>query len=156
MLKMSSDELCLWIGRFIHEVRRQDKLPYMGESLYQIVCGLQRYMRENGYPEIDFFSDAKFRYLKNVLDSRMKQLRKDGVGTDKNQAEPISSEEDLLWKKSLLGEHSPVALRNLAMWDCLRTERWKGVEGAEKESAEYLYDHKWGKVYRIYRAGIKK
>ena len=119
LLEMSSDELCTWISRFIHEVRKQDKSPYPGETLYQIICGIQRYLRGNGFAEVDFFSSGKFRALKNVLDGRMKELRREGVGVDKNHTEAITEEEEMiLWEKGLLGEHSPVVLRDTMVWFC--------------------------------------
>ena len=40
-------------------------------------------------------------------------LRQEGVGTSKNQAEPISTEEDdPLWSSGVLGSHSPKSLLN--------------------------------------------
>ena len=55
LLKMSPDELCTWISRFIYEVRKQDKSPYIGETLYQLICGIQRHLRGNSFPDVDFF-----------------------------------------------------------------------------------------------------
>ena len=63
------------------------------DELRQILCGIQCYLREEA---IDFFSDREFFFLKNVLDSEMKQLLSQGVGTKKKQAEPIlASDEEL-------------------------------------------------------------
>ena len=55
LLDMDDEALCKWIGRFVFEARKLNGTEYTGESLYQLICGLQRYLRENGRPEVDFF-----------------------------------------------------------------------------------------------------
>ena len=57
---MSPDELCTWISRFIYKVRKQDKSPYTGETLYQLICGIQRHLRGNGFPDVDFFQVVSY------------------------------------------------------------------------------------------------
>ena len=43
----------------------------------------------------------------------MKRVKQVGIGSDKCQPEPLSpEEEELLWKKGILGDHSPQALLN--------------------------------------------
>ena len=70
-----------------------------------------RHLRWNGKPEIDFFKDEKFANFKSTLDAEMKRLQAQGVGFKRRQAEIITpEEEDLLWEKKLLGDHSPKAL----------------------------------------------
>ena len=70
-----------------------------------------RHLRWNGKPEIDFFKDEKFANFKSTLDAEMKRLQAQGVGSKRRQAEIITpEEEDLLWEKKLLGDHSPKAL----------------------------------------------
>ena len=64
-------------------------------------------------PDIDFFKNASFKPFRDVLDSEMKQLRGQGLGAKKRQAEPISleeEEEELLWERELLGQHSTQVL----------------------------------------------
>lgn len=54
-----------------------------------------------------------------VLDSRMKALKRDGIGIEKKQAEPISNnEEDILWKEGLLGDKTPNVLVDTIIWMC--------------------------------------
>ena len=91
------------------EVRKNgDKFP--PNSLHHIVCELQRHLRFNGKPAIDFFNDPVFADFRMNLDAEMKQLQRKGLGSQKHQAEPLSLEEELLWDKGLLGSAIPQAL----------------------------------------------
>ncbi len=50
----------------------------------------------------------------------MKRLQSAGVGSVRKQAEPIClEEEELLWEKKLLGDHSPDALLNTMVFDSI-------------------------------------
>ena len=119
LLDMSDEELCKWLGKFLYEARMQDGSEYGGESLYQLFCGIQRFLRMNGRPDIDFLTDTKFRILKNTLDARMKSLTRAGVGVERNRSEPISvDEEEMLWSKGMLGDSSPDILRDTMVYMC--------------------------------------
>lgn len=73
-----------------------------------------RYIRKNcGKPEIDVCKDPQFDDFRSSLDAEMKRLQASGVGSARKQAEPLTlEEEELLWEKKLLGDHSPKALLN--------------------------------------------
>ncbi len=79
-------------------------------SLFHIVSGIQRYLRFNGKPSMDFFNDPVFADFKLNLDAEMKRLQRKGLGSKKRQAEPLSFEEEQLWEKGLLGSTNPQAL----------------------------------------------
>ena len=65
-----------------------------------MICGVQRFLRENGSPDINFFSSSSYDIIKKTLDAEMKDLRRSGLGTCRKQADPISSDtEKLLWDK---------------------------------------------------------
>ncbi len=49
-----------WLTRF---VRRKDGTEYPPNTLHQIVCGVQRFMREVA-PDLDLFSDKAFSEFK--------------------------------------------------------------------------------------------
>ena len=116
LVEMNKVDLSKWLCKFIVEIRRNDGKPYIGTTLHQILCGLQRDLREEIDLTIDFFSDPEFRFLKSVLE---KQLRSHGVGTKKRQAEPIlASEEEILWERGLLGDKSPQSLLDTMVWMC--------------------------------------
>ena len=66
-----------------------------------------------GKPEIDFFKDPQFVDFRSSLDAELKRLQASGVGSVRKQAEPLTlEEEELLWEKRLLGDHSPEASLN--------------------------------------------
>ena len=120
LLDMDNEQLDYWLSRFLTEVRRQDGHEYYGDSLYNLLCGLQRHLRlvKPGC-SIDFLSGGSFHRVRCVLDAKMKLLKKSGVGVSKKQAEIITyEEEDVLWRKGLLGEGSPKVLLNTMVWMC--------------------------------------
>ena len=118
--EMSDEELNYWVPRFILEARKRDGACYPPESLYQLVCGLQRYLHQNGRPEVKLVNgDPHFYEVYQTLDAEMKRLKSMGLGAVKKQAEPITEEEEeLLWSKGLLGDHSPRSLVNTMVYMC--------------------------------------
>ncbi len=95
------------------EIRKKDGQEFPPNSLYHIICGIQRHLQFNGHPSIDFFNNSAFADLKLTLDAEMKRLQKGGVGSKKRQAEPLTlDEEELLWALGLLGSSSPQALED--------------------------------------------
>ena len=86
---------------------------YIPDTLYHIVCGIMRHLRESGDASIDFFKNDIFANLRRTLDGEMKRLKTKGLGTCKKQAECIDiDDEEVLWSKNILGDHSPGALLN--------------------------------------------
>ena len=81
------------------EARHQDGACYPPNSLYGIVTGIQRYLREGGRHEISFLStsDPTFGRLRQVLDAHMKELTAAGVGSVRKRAEPLSKQQEQLW-----------------------------------------------------------
>ena len=108
--KMSIESLQFWLPKFVLEVRRADQQHYPPDSLYSICTGLQRSLKFNDRAEVRLFSDCMFSCFQSTLDSEMKRLR--SMGTyQRKKAEVIGIEqEDMLWKKGLIGDHSPQAL----------------------------------------------
>ena len=101
------------MSRFVLEVRKKDGTPYPPNSLHHIVCGIMRFIRQSGKPEVDLFHDRAYAELRSVLDAEMKRLKSAGLGSHKRQAEPLTpEEEEQLWRKGILGNHSPKVLLN--------------------------------------------
>ena len=70
------------------EARCQDETPYPPATLMQLVAGIQHNFREKGQPSLAIFGDKdpRFAWIHGALDARMKQLTKEGVGTETKQA----------------------------------------------------------------------
>ena len=81
LLQITTEKLQFWITRFVLETRKKDGTEYPPNSLYHIVTGLMRYLRENGRPSIDFFKDAEFASFRQTLDAEMKRLKSTGLGS---------------------------------------------------------------------------
>ena len=57
-------ELNYWLAKFVVEVGKKGAGEvYCGNTLYQMVCGLQRFIRENGRPELNVFEQPEFKFL---------------------------------------------------------------------------------------------
>ncbi|XP_064403277.1 zinc finger MYM-type protein 2-like [Halichondria panicea] len=114
LMGLDKKEMQYWLCRFVLEVRTKKGTEYAPNTLYHLICGIMRYVRQQcEKPEIDFFKDPEFAQFRSSLDAEMKRLQATGLGSTRKQAEPLSmQEEELLWEKKLLGDHCPAALLN--------------------------------------------
>ena len=98
--------MAFWLKRFIMEVRNVKGEEYPPKTLYQIVCGLLRYLREHGVHDKNFLDnhDPHFADFYSILDSRVKDLLQKGHGTTIKQADPTTPEnEEKLWNLGVFG-----------------------------------------------------
>ena len=102
-----------WLVRFVLEARKLDGSEYPPQTLHHLCSGLVRYLRLYGHPDLDIFKDNDFVEFRATLDAEMKRLQGKGLGSWKRQAEPLTEEEEeALWSKGVLGDHSPETLLN--------------------------------------------
>ena len=105
------EELQHWLCAFVLEIRKKDGSAFIPNTLHHICCGIMRYIRVNGMPELDIFKNEQFSQFRRVLDSEMKRLQAEGIGATQKKAEPITfEEEEILWEKGILGERTPQSL----------------------------------------------
>lgn len=91
-----SNSLC----HFIFEIRRRDGKQYPPNTLYNIACGVGRFIK-NDNPDVKILSkeDVAFAYFQKCLDSRMIDLTKQGIGAVKIQASPVNTDqESQMWE----------------------------------------------------------
>ena len=71
--EMSHQQLDYWISYFIIEAKKKDSSDYVGETLYNMVCGLQCHLH-SVRPDfvVDFLSGTELHGLRGVLDAKMK------------------------------------------------------------------------------------
>jgi hypothetical protein len=55
LTEMTSESLNYWMQQFVLEVRKQDGSEHPPRSLYYIVCGLLRYLRDQNIHNLNFF-----------------------------------------------------------------------------------------------------
>ena len=111
LTEVTNAEMQYRLSQFIGEVRKRDGSVYPPNTLHHIVCGVMRYLRWNGRPDIDFFKDPQFAGFRASLDAEMKLLQSQGEGSKKRQAEVVTEEEEnLLWERGYLGDATPQSL----------------------------------------------
>ena len=111
---MGKATMAFWLTRFIMEVRNAKGEEYPPKTLYQLICGLLRHIREKGVYDKNFLDnkDPCFSEFYSILDSRMKDLLQKGHGTTVKQADPITQEdEEKLWNLGVFGVSDPQTLQ---------------------------------------------
>ena len=91
-------ELCRVLSLFVVEARKQDGKPYPAKTLYHLLAGILRYMRDID-PKAPNFLDQKddFKKLYGTMDTHFRALRQ-GVGAQVNHAKLLTpQEENLMW-----------------------------------------------------------
>lgn len=93
---MPGDCLAELLPNFGMEARHQDQTPYPPNTLVMLISGSQRHFRENGQPRVAMTDDKNARLARtgNTLDSRMKQLTREGVGKAVKQTGPLTPEQE--------------------------------------------------------------
>ena len=117
--KMTKTELDGALRRFVLDIQKKDGQPYPPNSVHHIICGIMRYLRAEGQPDIDFIKDIAFSHFRDVLDSEIKRLQREGVGSKHRQAEPLTqAKEEQLWKKGVMGAHTGCSLVDTILFMC--------------------------------------
>ena len=107
------------LSQFVIEMRKKDGSEYPPNTIYHICCGIMCYLRSNGHPGIDLCKDISFSDFRCTLDSEMKRLQGNGLGSKTRQAEPLTMEEEkMLWESRQLGDHCPQALVDTMLYMC--------------------------------------
>ncbi|XP_062601655.1 zinc finger MYM-type protein 2-like [Saccostrea cucullata] len=85
ILSMDNMTLNQFLCGFITEVRNKAGEHYRPNTLYEIITSIQHYLRQNG-KVVSFLDDNEFRKMRQVLDARMKEVAKTGLGSSRRKA----------------------------------------------------------------------
>ena len=88
---------------FILEIRKNGD-EYPPNTLHHLVCGIIRFLRQSGQPQLHFFKDV-YTGFHSSLDGEMKRLQSKGIGTASRQVELLTVEEEE--QRKVLGDHNP-------------------------------------------------
>lgn len=83
--------------------------PTKRPSLVARNAELQRLKDSNGC-KYSIVKDKEFAESREVLNGKAIELREQGKGKRKNKADAVTDEEELMWKKGILGDKSPTSL----------------------------------------------
>ena len=108
-------ELNQFISEFIISVRTKDGNEYEPTSLRSLMASFERHLKKQGY-SASIINDLVFEKARKVLQSKQKQLKKQGKGNKPKASVALTSEElKILYEKGLLVLCSPEALSN-TLW----------------------------------------
>ena len=102
--------LCKWLSWYAAETRTTQGNHYPPSTIYQLLTGVLRYMRDTVPGAINFLykGDQCFKALHNSLDSLFRDLHTKNIGTSVKHAEVFTKdEEQILWDKGILGISTP-------------------------------------------------
>ena len=101
--EISPDQLNKYLARYFLSVVKQDGTEYEPESLRSHLGSFSRHLKEKNYAENIMESD-KFKHTRDVLASKMKDLKKKGLGNKKRKSEALENDDfEILHQKNLLG-----------------------------------------------------
>ena len=161
LIAMTNKELSESLSYFIVEVRNEAGGEYRPNTIYELIISIQYYMRKNG-KSVNILEDEVFAKMRSVLDAKMKQLSRQGLGIEKNQADVITTEqEEILWSKGILGCSNPRTLLNtmvylIGLHFALRAEQEHRNLRFGEESQISLKQDASGRRYLQYTEDVSK
>ena len=104
--------LCEELCKFVVEIRKTNKTQYPPRSIQLILCGLQRYIRqERPQSSVNFTTDPEFQKLWNVSDTYYMKLHSKGISAEVKRMPVLTiADEDKLWTTGVLSLDTPEGL----------------------------------------------
>lgn len=135
-------ELNQTFQQFYAEVRNKDGNEYEPDSLRVMIAGLDRHLKECGYPK-SIMRDIEFNQSKEVLEGKSRILRQEWRGKQPNKAISLTAEEEeQLWVNGKLGNNTAESLINTMWW--LLTQYF-GLRGRQEHHGMKVEDFVVGK-----------
>ncbi|XP_011406040.1 PREDICTED: uncharacterized protein LOC105313923 [Amphimedon queenslandica] len=95
LLTDNHEELCKVLSSFVMETCKEDGKEYTPKSIYLMIAGLQRAMRQHKGRSSSFniFSDSRFELFHNICDHKFRTLHQQGIGAKSKHANALTDEE---------------------------------------------------------------
>lgn len=109
------NELCTLLCRFFLSVRKSDGSNYEPNTLRGFMCSYERHLRRYDY-EYSLSNSVEFAKLREVLKSKQRELKRQGLGNLANKSEAITDAEiEKLWESNQMGARTPDSIIN-TLW----------------------------------------
>ena len=72
MLEMTNDEFNYSLSPFVCEIKKADRNPYPGKSLYEMICSIQKFLEMNRRC-IKLLDDPALKEMQLVVNTKMKK-----------------------------------------------------------------------------------
>ena len=92
--ELSVAEMDFRLSRFVREICKKSGDSYPPESLYSLICGLQRHLLDKGRADIELFDDTSLHGFCCALVGEMKCLNATRNYIHTKQAQPITIEQE--------------------------------------------------------------
>ncbi|KAK7110393.1 hypothetical protein V1264_014276 [Littorina saxatilis] len=112
------DGLCDMLCKFLTVAKREDGSDYEPSTIRGIIASIDRHLSSKGRMRIATATDAKSKRVQDVLNSKLKTLKKGGKGNLPNKADPLGDDDvDTLWSSGQLGTQTPKTILNSLWWN---------------------------------------
>ena len=114
--KIPPSELCKLLCKFIINVKKGDGSDYEPGSIRGIISSVDRYLKSKFYGKA-VLCDPEFSTVRDVLKTKQKLLKQEGLGNLPNRAGSLSENDiDKLWNSGELGLSNPDSMLNTLWW----------------------------------------
>ena len=133
-----------WLAKFAAETRSKEGKPYPPSTVYQLLTGILRAMRDSSdsAPNFSDKGDRRFQVLHKSLDKLFRDLRTKKIGTSIKHSEIFTKEEEQsLWESGILGTSNPKSLLNAVFFVNGRNFCLRGGEEHRRLAISQLSRH---------------
>ncbi|XP_029643456.1 uncharacterized protein LOC115217879 [Octopus sinensis] len=114
---IDKSELCDILCTFFISLRNPDGSNYEPSSLRGMLSSIERYLKSKHY-STSLFSDGTFVKLHDVLKTKQKLLKSEGMGNLPRRAESLSDDDiNKLWECDQLFPNTPESILNTLWWN---------------------------------------
>ena len=108
------------------KIQKQNGEEYEPNTITSYFRSFDRYLKDKGQNR-SIITDKEFKGARRVLDTKRKELRKQGKGRKEHASDALKQhDEDVLWSTNQLGDHSPAVLLRTVWFFNTMHFGWRG------------------------------